>query len=119
MEQQEIFKTTAEADTKHLLEKLNESEADALEGIAESNTRINRLQLEIQESKKKRETITEKLKQLKVADDSSWETISKEFVESIESLEDKNIFKTKTNEWFKNIKNVSSGLKVKMEKMVS
>lgn len=119
MTQKEIFKMTAEADAKHLQAKLNEAEADALDSIAQSEKHINDLKLEVEMSKKKREVLKEKLDKLKVADDDSWEKASIDFVESIESLKDKNIFKTKTEEWFKNIQNIASDLKENIKERVA
>jgi hypothetical protein len=70
-------------------------------------------------SQKKRTVLKQKLEQLKTADDSSWEKTTKEFVESIESLEDKSIFKTKTEEWFKTIRNIATGLKEDVKEKVN
>jgi hypothetical protein len=111
MEQKEIFKIKAEADTKHLLAKLNESEADALEDISNSEQKINELKVEIVSSKDKRQVLKQKLDQLKEADDSKWDLASTEFIESIEALEDKNTFKAKSEEWFINIRNIAVELK--------
>ena len=115
----EIIKMKAEADAKHLQAKLNEVEADALDGIAKYQKKSNELQLEVDMSKKKRAVLKEKLEQLKLANASTWEKVSNEFVESIESLEDKNIFKTKTDEWFKTIRNIASGLKEDIKEKVA
>ena len=111
MEQKEFFKMKAEADAKHLLAKLNESEADALEDITHSEQKINELKVEIESSKEKRRILKQKLNQLKTANVNSWEQASTEFIESIEALEDKSIFKAKTEEWFTNIRNIASELK--------
>lgn len=119
MEQKEIFKMKAKADAKHLQAKLNEAEADALDGIAKHQKKINELQVEVEMSTKKREVLKQKLEELKLADDATWEKTSKEFVESIESLEDKNIFKTKTEEWFKTIRNIANGLKEDIKEKVA
>lgn len=110
MEQSEIFKMKAEAEAKHLQAKLNEAEADALDDISRSEQKINELKLEIEGSSKKRKILKEKLELLKAADESSWDKASTEFIESVEKLENKSIFKTKSEEWFKTIRNIASDL---------
>jgi chromosome condensin MukBEF ATPase and DNA-binding subunit MukB len=112
MKKKELFLMTAEADAKHLQAKLNEVEADALDDIAKYHKKINELELEMDTAKNKKEVLMQKLDQVKLADDAAWEKSSKEFVETIESLQDKHVFKTKTEEWFKSIQNIVNGLKV-------
>ena len=111
MKQQEIFKLKANSDAKHLLAKLNETEADAIQEIAQLEKKINELRKEVDTCTKKKETLRQKLNQLNSADESSWEKASNEFIESIEKLEDKNVFQTKTEEWFKTIRNTAGELK--------
>jgi thiamine pyrophosphate-dependent acetolactate synthase large subunit-like protein len=111
MEQKEIFKMEAESNAKHLQSKLNEAEAEALEGIALSEQKINSLNIEVETCQNKREILKQSLQRLKDADDSSWKQACKEFIESIEKLEDKGIFKTKTEEWFNTIRNIAGDLK--------
>jgi len=111
MNQKELFKMTADSNAKHLRAKLNEAEADTLEHIASHHEKINELQVEVDITRNKREVLTLKLEQLKNADDASWDKSAKEFVESIESLQDKNIFQAKTEEWCKTVQNIVIGLK--------
>jgi seryl-tRNA synthetase len=111
MDQKELFKMTADANAKHLRAKLNEAEADTLDHIAGHHEKINELQVEVDMTRNKREVLKLKIEQLKNADDTNWDKSSKEFVESIESLQDKSIFKAKTKEWFNTVQNIITGLK--------
>jgi chromosome segregation ATPase len=111
MEQKDLFKMRAEASSKHIQAKLNETEADALEGITKAEQQINEFRLEIETCKSKRELLKKKFEQLKSADENSWEKATDEFIDTVEKLEDKGIFKTKTEEWFKTIRNISNELR--------
>jgi archaellum component FlaC len=119
MGEREIFNTRAEADTKHLLAKLNEAEAEALKRILKAEERIHRLKEEVEASENKREVLKQKFIEMQQADEHSWEIARDEFIKSVESLEDKNVFKSKTEEWFKNIKDVASELKEGFKEKVS
>lgn len=111
MKEKELFKLTADANAKYLRAKLNEAEVEVLERIASHHEKINELQVEVDMTRNKREVLKMKLHQLEDVDATDWEKSSKEFVESIESLQDKNIFKAKTEEWFNTLQNIVNGLK--------
>jgi hypothetical protein len=95
-----LFKIAAEADAKQFRAKLNDAEADALDHIAKYHQKINWLELEVNMSKSKKEVLKQKLEQLNLADETSWEKSSNEFTAT---LEDKEIPKIKSDEWFKTI----------------
>jgi len=119
MKPREIFKMKAEADTRHLILKLDETEADAIAGIAKSEEKINQLKNEIQACKSKKGKLNHAFEQLKAADDTSWDEANNGFIEAIESLEDKNVFKNKTEEWFNNVRDVVGELKSEIKQKVN
>lgn len=119
MEANEIYKLKADAHVKHLISKLNETEAEALEGVAEAESKINLLKTEIDSCKTKKEKLKQKYETLKNADAVNWEKAREDFIHSIEALEDKSVFRTKTEEWFKNIGNVANDLKGTVKDKVS
>lgn len=119
MKPEEIFKMRAEADTHHLQSKLEEARVEAMEGIDKCEKRINQLKKEIDGSKQKAEILKIKHQKLQSADKTTFPKAKKEFIDAIESLEDKNIFVTKTTEWFNNIESVASDLKKEMKEKVA
>ncbi len=118
MKQREIDRIKAEADYKHLMAKLNEAEADALDKFSKAENKMFQLKEEIDACKSKREALETNFEKLKNATDEEWEKASNEYIASIEALTDKSIFKTKTEEWFRNIKKIANDFKSEIKDKV-
>lgn len=118
MRSNEILKVKAEAHTNHLIAKLNETESEALGIIAKSEGKINLLKKEIEACNSKKEALRKSFQELNNADDNTWDIANQKFIESVESLEDKNVFKNKTDEWFGNIRDVATKLKIGVKEKI-